>query len=55
MFSMKDYSMCECALESEQISEVLVQFCNIVIKYNHYPRRQLKVVEGVLEKGKGPR
>ena len=39
----------------EVIVEVLVKFYNGFIKHNNYPRRQLKVVDLMLEKGKGPR
>ena len=35
--------------------DVLVKFCNVIIKHNHNPRRWLKVVDVVIEKGKGPR
>ena len=35
MFSMRDYSVCECALESERIAEVLVKFFNVIIKRKH--------------------
>ena len=35
--------------------DVLVQFCNVIIKCNHHPRRWLKVTDVVIEKGKGPR
>ena len=47
--------MHKCALESDRVVAVLVNFYNIVIKYNHYPSRWLKVVDVMLEKGKGPR
>jgi hypothetical protein len=47
--------VCKCALESDRVVAVLVKFYNIVIKYNHYPSRWLKVVDVMLEKGKGPR
>ena len=35
--------------------EVLVQCHNVKIEHNHYPKRWLKVVGVVVEKGKGPR
>ena len=50
IFSIKDYSVYECALESERIVEVLIQFYNIVIKHNHYPIRWIKVADVILEK-----
>ena len=53
MCSMRDHYACECALETEQIVEVLVQFYNIITKDNHYPKRWPKVANVMLEKGKG--
>ena len=54
-FSRRDYEAFKCALECERMVEVLVQFYNVIIKCNHYPRRWLKVVDVMIEKGKGPR
>ena len=54
-FSRRDYAVCKCALECERIVEVLIKFCNVIIKHNHYPKRWLKVFDVVIEKGKGPR
>ena len=47
--------MCECALESERMIEVLVQFYNAIMKHNHCPRRWLKVIGTMIENGKGHR
>ena len=55
MFSRRDHAVCECTLECERIVEVFVQFCDVITKHNHYPRHLLKVVDIVIEKGKGPR
>ena len=44
--------MCECALESERIVEVLVQFYNITTKHNHCPKTWLKVADVMLKKSK---
>ena len=50
---MRYYSGCKCALEKDRLVAVLVKFYNIVIKFKHYPSRLLKVVDVILEKGKG--
>ena len=55
MFLRRDYAACKCALECERMIEVLIKFYNIVIKHNHYPKRWLKAVDVMIEKGKGPR
>ena len=52
IFSRRDYAVHKCALESERLVEVLVQFHNAIIKHNHYSRRWLKVVDIMIEKGK---
>ena len=54
MFLMRDCSVCERALESDHIEEVLVKFYHFIIKHNHYPRRWLKVVDTMIENVKGP-
>ena len=48
---MKDYYVHKHALESDRVVIILVKFYNIVIKNNHYPRRWLKEVDTILEKG----
>ena len=53
--SRRDHVVHKCALESERMVEVLVQFHNVIMKHNHHPKRWLKVVDVVIEKGKGHR
>ena len=49
-FSMRDYSVRKCAVESDRVVAVLIKFCNIVIKCNHCPSRWSKVADVMLEK-----
>ena len=55
MFSMRDYFVYKCALESDRVVTVLVKVHNIFINCDHCPSRWLKVVYVMLEKVKGPR
>ena len=55
MFSMRDYSAFKCLLDSEIIVRTLVTFYNAIIKCNYCPSRCSKVVDMMIEKGKGPR
>ena len=55
IFSMRDYFACECVLDSDRMVKFLVIFYNVMIKYNHYPSRWSKVVDAMIEQGKGPR
>ena len=55
IFSKMDYSVCKCALVSERMADALVKFYNIIIEFNYYPERWMKIVDAVAEKGKGQR
>ena len=52
MFSMRDCSMCECALYSKRMVKALVVCFNAIIKFNHCPERRLKIVHAMIEKEK---
>ena len=52
---MRDYSVHKYVIESGRVVAVLVKIYNVVIKYNHYTSRWLKVEDVMLEKGKAPR
>ena len=54
MFSRRDHAACECALEYERMVEVLVQFHDAMTKHNHCLMHWIKVVDVVIEQGKGP-
>ena len=54
IFSNRTYSTYKCALESEEMNKILVIFYNTIIKHQIYPKRWLKVLDIILEKGKGP-
>ena len=45
--------MHECALHYLIIKNILVEYCNIIIKNEFYPLRWLKILDIMLEKGKG--
>ena len=53
MFSKRDYSVCECAINSDRMVKVLVKFCNVIIKHNHFLTRWLDVLDVMIEKGNG--
>ena len=54
IFSNRTYSIYKCALDSEDMTKILLRFYNTVIKQGIYPRRWLQVLDIILEKGKGP-
>ena len=42
------------ALESEKMTSILVRFYNTIVKKGYYPKRWIKLLAIILEKGKGP-
>ena len=54
IFSQRTYSVYKCALESKEMTKILVLFYNTLIKNGLYLKRWLKVLDVILEKGKGP-
>ena len=55
LFSRRIYSVYKCALESDRMMGILVTILNIFLKRQYYPRCWLKLVDVILEKGKGPK
>ena len=53
IFSKRDYYGHECATYFEGMVKVLVRFCNLLIKNNHFPLRWLDVSDEMMEKGNG--
>ena len=53
-FSSRTHAACKRALGSELMTLVLVKNCNIIVKASHYPARWRKILDAILEKGKGP-
>jgi len=53
IFSKRTYAVYKCALGSEQMSRILVKFYQIVIKNRYYLKRWEKIVDVILDKGKG--
>jgi len=54
VFSNRTYSIYKCALDSDEMTKILIKFCNTVMQQEIYPKRWLKVLDIILEKGKGP-
>ena len=54
IFSNRTYSVYKCALDSKVMTKILLIFYNTLIKNGYYLKRWLKVLDVILEKGKGP-
>jgi len=54
VFSNRIYSIYKCALDSEQMTRILVRFYNTLIRKRLYLKHWLKILDIILEKGKGP-
>ena len=54
IFSNQTYVVCKYALGCDQMMMILVTFYNLLIKTGYYPKRWTKLVDTILEKGKGP-
>ena len=53
IFYQRNYSIYKYAVESTKMNAILVKFCSIIIEQVHYPRRWLKILDIIIEKGKG--
>jgi len=42
IFSKRNYGIHECALESQKMTQILVLFCNAVVKKRYYLKRWIK-------------
>ena len=54
IFSKQTYSIYKCALGSKRMTDILVEFYNIILDKGYYPERWANIVDVMLEKGKGP-
>ena len=54
IFSNQNYAIHKYALGSERMSIILINYYNLIIKQNFYPAWWLKVLDIMIEKGKGP-
>ena len=54
IFSKWTYTVCKCVLESDRMTSILVRFYNTIVKKGYYPKRWIKLLAIILEKGKGP-
>jgi len=52
IFSKRTYVVYKCALESEQMMDILVAYYNIIIAKGYYPKWWLKILDTMLGKGK---
>ena len=53
IFSKRIYANYKCALGCKRMTKILVTYYNILIEKGYYPRRWLKILDTILEKGKG--
>jgi len=53
IFSRRNYAVYKCALTSERMTKVLVTYYNIILKHTYYPKRWEKILDVMLNKGKG--
>ena len=53
IFSKHTYATYKCTLGCERMTEILVTYYNILIEKGYYPKRWLKILDAMLEKGKG--
>ena len=51
-FSKIDFSTCKCAMNCELITKVLLISYDVMLKCNHFPSRQLDVLDAMIEKVK---
>ena len=54
IFSNRIYAIYKFALASKRLITLLVQFCNKIIYKEYFPTRWQKMLNVMLEKGKGP-
>ena len=53
IFSRRTYAVYKCALGSEKMTQILVKFYQIVMRNRYYLKRWEKIVDVILDKGKG--
>ena len=54
VFLKRNYSIYKCALESTKMISILVRFYNMVMRKGYYLKKWVKLLDVILEKGKGP-
>ena len=54
IFSKRNYAMYKCTLASERMTGILIKFYNVIVRKQYYPKRWLKVLDVMLDKGKEP-
>ena len=54
IFSNRTYSVYKCALDSKIMTDIFVLYYSTLIRKGFYLKRWLKVLDVILEKGKGP-
>jgi len=53
IFSRRNYAVYKCALTSDRMTRVLVTYYNIILRNRYYPQRWEKILDVMLNKGKG--
>ena len=54
IFSNWNYAIYKCILGSKRMNIILINYYNLTIKHDFYPTWWLKVLDIMIEKGKGP-
>ena len=54
IFLYRNYAMYECMVRSERMNLILIQYYNLIIRQCYFPSRWLKILDIMIEKGKGP-
>ena len=54
IFSKRNYAIYKCTLALERMTGILIKFYNAIVRKQYYPKRWLKVLNVMLDKGKGP-
>ena len=55
IFLNRMHTVYKYAIGSKRMIKILVRYYNIIIYQKYYPKRWLKILEVIIEKGKGPK
>ena len=54
IFSHRNYAMYKCVVGLERMNAILVRYYSMIIRQRYFPSRWLKILDIMIEKGKGP-
>lgn len=54
VFSVRTYAVYKCALHSQRLTNMLIKFYNLALENMIYLKRWVKILDEVIDKGKGP-